>query len=231
MIRRPPRSTLFPYTTLFRSKQLGYEDDEMQNVYEEWASRIHPEDYDRVMTSLKDHFGWNRPYEVEYRLRHKNGSYVWILTRGACVRDEQGRPRRMFGSHSDVTQRRHAEDQVRHAEAQLRHSQKMNALGTLAGGIAHDFNNILAALMGYTELILNKVPYEKTVQGYLTEVLNAGARAKELVQQILTFSRQSEGQKKPVHCQQVVQEVLMLIRATLPQALLPFKSSCLHPQV
>ncbi len=200
-------------------KQLGYEDHEVQNVYEEWTSRIHPEDYDRVMASLKDHFGWIRPYELEYRLRHKDGSYVWILTRGACIRDEQGRPTRMFGSNSDVTQRRQAEEQVRHAEVQLRHSQKMNALGTLAGGIAHDFNNILAALMGYTELILNKVPYEKTVQRYLTEVLKAGSRAKELVQQILTFSRQTEGQKKPLHVQPVIQEVLMLIRATLPSTI------------
>ena len=200
-------------------KQLGYEDHEVQNVYEEWTSRIHPEDYDRVMAALKDHFGWNRSYELEYRLRHKDGSYVWILTRGACIRDEQGRPTRMFGSNSDVTQRRQAEEQVRHAEVQLRHSQKMNALGTLAGGIAHDFNNILAALMGYTELILNKVPYEKTVQGYLTEVLKAGSRAKELVQQILTFSRQTEGQKKPLHFQEVIQEVLMLIRATLPSTI------------
>ena len=200
-------------------KQLGYEDDELQNVYEEWASRIHPEDYDRVMAALKDHFGWNRPYEVEYRSRHKNGNYVWILTRGACIRDEQGRPTRMFGANSDVTQRRHAEDQVRHADVQLRHAQKMNALGTLAGGIAHDFNNILAALMGYTELILKKVPYEETVQRYLNEVLHAGSRAKELVKQILTFSRQTEGQKKPLHFQEVVQEVLMLIRATLPSTI------------
>ena len=116
----------------------------------------------------------------------------------------------------DITQRREAEKKVRHTELQLRHAQKMNAIGTLAGGIAHDFNNILAAIIGYTELALGKVPHEEAVQRYLTEVLTAGSRAKELAYQILTFSRQAEGKKKPLHLQQVVQEVLMLIRATLP---------------
>ncbi len=144
---------------------------------------------------------------------------MWIHTRGACIRDEQGRPTRMFGSDTDVTKRREAEEQVRHAEVRLRQAQKMNALGTLAGGIAHDFNNILAAILGYTELTLKKVPNEETVQRYLTEVFKAGSRAKELVKQILTFSRQSEGQKKPLHLQEVVQEVFMLIRATLPSTI------------
>ncbi len=197
-------------------KQLGYKDHEVQNVFEEWVSRIHREDYDRVMASLKNHFDWNHPYELEYRLWHKDGSYVWVLARGACIRNEQGRPIRMIGSHSDVTQRREAEEKVRQTELQLRHSQKMNAIGTLAGGIAHDFNNILAAIMGYTELAINKSIQEESVKRYLTEVQVAGSRAKELVKQILTFSRLAEGQKKPLHLQQVVQEVLMLIRATLP---------------
>jgi len=195
---------------------LGFEEHELQNHYEEWASRIHPEDYDHVMASVKNHLDWDHPYEVEHRLRHKDGTYRWILTRGACVRDEQGRPHRMFGSITDISRRKLAEEKVRHTELQLRNSQKLSALGTLAEGIAHDFNNILGAIMGFTELTLSNGPHEEKVQGYLTEVLTAGLRAKELVKQILTFSRQTEGEKKPIHLQEVIQEVLMLIRATLP---------------
>lgn len=200
-------------------QQLGYEDQEITSGFNEWASRIHPEDYDRVMASLKNHLESNQPYELEHRLKHKNGTYVWILTRGACIQDGGGRPIRMTGSHSDVTQRREAEEKVRQTELQLWNTQKLNAIGTLAEGIAHDFNNILAAIMGYTELILGKVAPGETVHGYVKEVLTAGSRAKELVKQILTFSRQTEGRKRALHLQAVVQEVLTLIRASLPSTI------------
>jgi len=116
----------------------------------------------------------------------------------------------------DITQRREAEEKGRQTELQLWHSQKMNAIGTLAGGVAHDFNNILTAILGYTELIQLRTPHEEPVERYLHEVLAAGLRAKELVKQILTFSRQTEVRKKPVDLQTVVREALMLIRATLP---------------
>ena len=212
-------ATNYLYLSSTWKKILGYEEQELQNLFDEWATRIHPEDYDQVMASLKNHLDWDHPYDVEHRLRHKNGTYRWILTRGACVRDAQGRPHRMFGSITDITQRKLAEEKVRYTELQLQHSQKLNAIGKLAGGIAHDFNNILGAIIGYTELTLSKVLHEETLRRYLTEVLTAGSRAKELVQQILTFSRQSAGQKKPLHFQLVVQGVLKLIRATLPSTI------------
>jgi nitrogen-specific signal transduction histidine kinase/CheY-like chemotaxis protein len=122
----------------------------------------------------------------------------------------------MIGSHSDVTQRKLAEEKVYQTELQLRNSQKLNALGTLAGGIAHDFNNILSAILGYTELSLSQALHDETLRKYLAEVTQAGMRAKDLVRQILTFSRHRETQKKPLILQKVVEEVLLLIRATLP---------------
>ncbi|RMF92264.1 MAG: response regulator, partial [Nitrospinota bacterium] len=102
---------------------------------------------------------------------------------------------------------------------QLRQAQKMEAIGTLAGGIAHDFNNILTAILGYTELTLRNMPEESEAYQNLQEVLAAGKRAKELVQQILTFSRQHEQRYQPVQLRQVVQEVLRLVRATLPSTI------------
>jgi len=84
-------------------------------------------------------------------------------------------------------------------EAQLIQAQRMEAIGTLAGGIAHDFNNILAVVIGYSELAKMKVPEGSDVISDLDEVLKAGNRAKNLVQQILTFSHQREEEKKD-HC-------------------------------
>ena len=102
------------------------------------------------------------------------------------------------------------------AEAQLRQAQKMRAIGTLAGGIAHDFNNILTAILGYTQLARDRVTADAICRNHLNAVFTAGQRARELVHQILTFSRQSEQEKKPIEIQLIVKEALKLLRASLP---------------
>ena len=99
---------------------------------------------------------------------------------------------------------------------QLRQTQKMEAMGTLAGGIAHDFNNILSAIIGFTELSLNEVRENDPVHLKLNKVLNAGNRARDLVKQILTFSRQSGTEVLPIHIAPIIKEALKLIRASLP---------------
>ncbi len=104
----------------------------------------------------------------------------------------------------------------RRLEAQLRQTQKMEAIGTLAGGIAHDFNNILSAIIGYTELTMDLMPKDDSLRPNLDEVFNAGMRARDLVKQILTFSRQSEQELLPVQVSLIVKESLKLLKASLP---------------
>jgi len=99
---------------------------------------------------------------------------------------------------------------------QLRQTQKMEAIGTLAGGIAHDFNNILSAIIGYSEIALQDVPADSRIREYLERVLGAGSRAKDLVQQILAFSRQGELEPRPLNIAPIVKEALKLLRASLP---------------
>jgi PAS domain S-box-containing protein len=100
-------------------------------------------------------------------------------------------------------------------ESQLVQAQKMEAIGTLAGGIAHDFNNILAAIVGYSEII--KVRFtEPGLQRYLEQILGSCDRAKSLVRQILTFSRVTEKERKPIDMAFHIKEALKLLRATLP---------------
>ncbi|OGP59921.1 MAG: hypothetical protein A2V65_07090 [Deltaproteobacteria bacterium RBG_13_49_15] len=103
-----------------------------------------------------------------------------------------------------------------HLENKLRQAQKMEAIATLAGGIAHDFNNILSAVIGYAELIRFDLPAGSKASQNLTQVLTAGLRAKELVKQILTFSRQADQDQIPIEPHLVVKEALKLLRSTLP---------------
>ena len=100
-------------------------------------------------------------------------------------------------------------------EKQLLQSQKLEAIGTLAGGIAHDFNNILAIIIGYTEMAIHK-PDKKMNKYYMEQILNAGDQAKDLVMQILTFSRPAEGKEKPLKITPIIKETIKLISPTLP---------------
>jgi len=104
-------------------------------------------------------------------------------------------------------------------EAQLQQSDRLQSIGTLAGGIAHDFNNILSAIIGYTELTIDYLENGSLPYNNLQEVLEAGERAKGLINQILTFSRQSEQDFKPLQLKLIVKEALKLIRATLPSTI------------
>jgi PAS domain S-box-containing protein len=116
----------------------------------------------------------------------------------------------------DVSERRHAERARVSLEAQLRQAQKMEAIGTLAGGIAHDFNNILGAIVGYTELARADTADRPGVQESLVQVEKAGARARDLVRQILAFSRREEQTRRLIPLEDVVREVLQLLRASFP---------------
>jgi PAS domain S-box-containing protein len=102
--------------------QLGYADDELSNAYEEWESRLHPEDRQRVLTALWDYLEGRRPtYEPELRLRHRDGSYRWILARAAALRRLDGVPYRLAGSHTDITVRKQTEEELRQARENLEH--------------------------------------------------------------------------------------------------------------
>ncbi len=117
---------------------------------------------------------------------------------------------------NELQERKKVEKEREEVSRQLRQSQKMEAIGTLAGGIAHDFNNILSAIIGFSELSLVETGENAKLKSMLEKILHASDRAKDLVRQILTFSHQTEFEKKPLKLNLVVVEVLNLLRASLP---------------
>ena len=128
--------------------------------------------------------------------------------------DEVGKLAAAFNSLTEKLAKREKEKNL--LEEQLRHAQKIEAVGTLAGGIAHDFNNILTIMMGYAELSLHGNPDANRLQTNMNEILGAGERARDLINQILTFSRQGEQQRKPIRLRPIVKEVIKMLRASLP---------------
>jgi PAS domain S-box-containing protein len=116
----------------------------------------------------------------------------------------------------DISERKQIEAEKARLAGQIQQAQKMEALGTLAGGIAHDFNNILSPIMGYCEMCIDDLPPGSLVQQNLREILNAALRARDLVQQILSFGRQKEHERKPMKIQHIIKEALKLLRSTIP---------------
>lgn len=157
----------------------------------------------------------------EVRLKRADKTEFWGSISATRVLDKKGEFIHIDGIVEDISQRKNAVKEKLKLERQLRQAQKMEAIGTLAGGIAHDFNNILSAIIGFTELAQceSGSDYDSRINGYLKEVLQAGKRAKELVKQILAFSRQGEQDIKPIHINVILKEALKLIRASLPSTI------------
>ena len=116
----------------------------------------------------------------------------------------------------EIEMRKHHEEEKAKLEVQMLQLQKMETIGTLAGGIAHDFNNILTPILGYTEMALEELSDESVLKYDIEQINGAATRGKDLVQQILTFSRQVDFDKKPLKLDDIVREVMKLIRASFP---------------
>ncbi|MCU0592667.1 MAG: response regulator [Desulfobacterales bacterium] len=124
--------------------------------------------------------------------------------------------------HQKTTLERQVEERTQalaESERQMQQVLKLQAIGTLAGGIAHDFNNILFPIIGYTEISMDDVAEDSPIRRNLEEILKAANRARELVQQILTFSRQNGRERKPIRVQVIVKEALRLLRASIPKTI------------
>ena len=166
---------------------------------------------------------WNNVIEenlhMELRLKFPNGSPVWVFIQLASELDDRNEICGVIGTITDITERKKAEEDRKKLEDRLRQAQKLESIGTLAGGVAHDFNNILGAIIGYTELCIDDAEEGTLLNSNLYQLLQSGLRAKDLVKQILTFSRYREEAREPVIIASALKEPIKLLRATLPSTI------------
>jgi len=185
------------------SDVLGYEPADVA-TFGWWQDRIHPDDRDSVIAAaLRVPASGSMTHE--YRFRAASGSYRWIHDERRLVRDVASGRLEVVGSWLDVTERKDL-------ESQFHQSQKMEAVGRLAGGIAHDFNNLLTVMMGYAELTLTDLAPDLPLRADIAEILSAGERSRDLIRQLLAFSRQQVLAPRVLSLNAVVSSIEPMLR-------------------
>jgi len=183
--------------------------------------RVYPPDLALVDKAFEACLETGKKYYVEHRILLPNGDIKWVSETGDVQRDAAGKPVLMFGLIQDIDARKCEAIERAKLEHQLRQSQKMESIGQLTGGIAHDFNNMLASILGFTELSLANeaaVASPKLTQ-YLTQVLSAGERARDLVKQMLAFSRNEDSEKEKADIGLLVKQSIKMLSTVLPASI------------
>ncbi len=194
---------------------VGYSEDEM--LSQNSSNITHPDDLQEDLDNMELlRSGEINDFKMEKRYYTKDGSIVFVLLAVVALWDEDFQHKIHLAIVEDITERKKVAKEMVKLESQLRQTHKMEAIGTLAGGIAHDFNNILAAIVGYAEMVQEELQPGDSAFEMQEQVLKAGLRAKELVQQILLFSRQADQINRPVQPHLIIKEALKLLRASIP---------------
>ncbi|MBI4621724.1 MAG: PAS domain S-box protein [Verrucomicrobia bacterium] len=181
-----------------------------------WTTALHPDDRNRVASAWAEAVRRGESSAAEFRFVRPDGGVTWLVGQSRAHFQADGTLAGYVGTITDVTNLKRAEEERTKVEAQMRQSRKLESLGTLAGGIAHEFNNILNGTFGFVDLARLELPPGHSVHAWLDRIAASSQRARELVCQVLTFSRKTEGERVPLRLHVVVGEALRLLRSTLP---------------
>jgi len=213
---------------------LGYTLDEIDHGRETFLGRIHPDDLpgvvagEKLMAEGQDHFA------REFRMRAKSGEWKWILDRGKVVaRDPTtGKPLRITGTHTDVTDRKQAEEAADRLEQKMQETQKLESLGVLAGGIAHDFNNLLSVMLGNASLARLEAAETPANAARLDSIITAANRAADLCRQLLAYAGKASFSLTRLNLNELITDTTRLLELSISkQAQLEFALTPVLPPI
>jgi PAS domain S-box-containing protein len=182
-----------------------------QLIYE----RVHPDDRAFVRQNLDCAFRDGTDVDFEHRFLMPDGSVKYVRVLARAERDEY-EGLEYIGAVIDLTEQKLAQAERERLEQRLRQAEKMEAVGRLAGGIAHDFNGVLGVVYAYGEMLVEEAPGGSPLRRYAQNVVTAASRGRELVEQILTYSRNQRGKQAPVDIARTVAEALEMVRGSIP---------------
>jgi len=197
--------------SIFDSASIVLGHDAVDFVGRDNSHLLHPDDRDKALGTLALIFRDGKGGPIEYRIKHRDGTWRWYETIGTRYVDEDGRVLAILNTR-DITERRREHEQVRNLQEQLRQAQKLEQIGRLAGGVAHDFNNLLAVILGYAEQLEDVIPPGTPARVDLEEIKKAGQRAADLTRQLLAFSRKQVLRPCIVDLNASVRETLLMLR-------------------
>ena len=185
--------------------------DFVNNSVRTFESIIHRDDTALTEKEVMDCVHAGVPWDIEYRIVHKDGSVRWVLETGRGIKDDGGIVQYLDGFVHDISDRKRAEEEREKLESQLVQSQKMESIGRLAGGVAHDFNNMLSVILGYTELIFNDLPQVSPLRAELEEIRKAAERSANLTRQLLAFARKQAVVPQTLELNETVSSMLKML--------------------
>ncbi len=207
------------------AEMLGYHNlNEVPATRDGFANLIHPDDRARVMSDEQSLWSGNDRFQVEFRMRTRSGGWKWILDRGKVVarNPATGEPRRIAGTHTDITARKLAEQENEKLNRKMLETQKLESLGVLAGGIAHDFNNLLTVILGNASLSHAEARQNEAERTRLATIVTAAKRAADLCRQLLAYAGKGAFMVERLDLNRVTQETARLLELSVHACRLEF---------
>jgi PAS domain S-box-containing protein len=223
-----PRNPIYWSPRLKR--MLGFEEHEFEDTIGAWSSRLHPDDAPAVFAALEAHLQRREPYDVEYRMIVRSGEVRWFAARGQAIWDEHGRPLRMSGSLSDITDRKRAEERVRRLESEMGHVSRLAVAGKMAAELAHELNQPLAAIAGFAQAAMVHLrrlgaadPAAAEAAGCVRKIDEQARRAGAVIRNMFAFARRREDRRVPASINEVLRDVEPLAAASVRPAGVPLR--------
>jgi len=201
---------------------LGHKTGEISASFDNFQGLIHPADLERVQTAMQRHLEYSELYDIEFRLFHKSGNYIWVQSRGEAIRDKEGKPVRMAGAIRDISNSKHLEEEIRQHQEKLAHVARVSTMGEMATGIAHELNQSLAAIASYSFAARQHLEKPNIDTQHLIDICerleSQSIRAGDIVRQLRDFVNKSPASRVLIDMNQQVRDVARFVEPDLLQS-------------